>query len=462
MQVSKNIFRNYDIRGVYPTEINEDVALHLGRAFGTLLRKKFEFPRVVVCRDDRESSPSLSEHLIKGLLSAGCHVTDTGISVTPAMHFFTIKEDFDMGINVTASHNPKEFNGFRIDYRNARSFYGDLLLMIRFIVDHGDYTYGTGDLEVADLNKKYIEYLKKQFSFKKNLKVVIDCGSGATSEIATKLFENMNCHIFPVYCRYDSNFPKGVPDPENKLYMEDLRHYVLENGADVGLAYDTDGDRFGMVDDKGVVYDTDILLLLYAKHVLQKNPGKTVVYDVKCSSIVDEYITKYKGIPKVMRTGHPYFADEVEDNAILGAEYSGHIYFSDRYFGYDDGLYASLRLVEILDKSKKKLSEMMAEYPKRYSTNEIKVDCPDEDKFKVINLIKIDVMNNHKYQKMVDIDGIRVLVTKTGWFLIRASNTSPYLSIRVEGKDEEEKNHLLQIVRDAIKNVSIVKLNINF
>ncbi len=462
MQYSNNIFRNYDIRGIYPSELNEDTVFHLGLAMGTILRKKKEHPKVVISRDDRKSSPSLSRALISGFENTGCYVTDIGISITPVIHFLTTDSVFDMGLNVTASHNPKEYNGIRIDYRNAKSFYGDLILMLRFMLERGAYTTGQGKVESKDLTGKYIDYLVKSFKFNKKIKVVVDCGSGATSNVAPEIFKKLGCDVLPVYCRYDSNFPHGVPDPENRLFMHDLKHYVLDSGADVGLAYDTDGDRFGMVDEKGQMYATDQMLLLYSKHVLKKYPGRTVVYDVKSSALLDHYIKEFGGIPKVMRTGHPYFGDEVANKAILGAEFSGHIYFSDRYFGYDDGVYASLRLVEILSKSKQTLSEMMAEFPQRHSTGEIKVDCPDDMKFKVINILKIYLMKNIKYKKVVDIDGVRMLVTDSGWILIRASNTTPILSIRAEGKDDQEKEMLLQIIRDALKSVSIIKLDINF
>ena len=461
MEISNNIFRNYDIRGIYPSEINENIAVLIGRAFGTVLRKTIDSPKVVVGRDDRASSPSILENLIIGLVSTGCQVTDVGITITPAIHFFTVTEEFDMGINVTASHNPKDFTGFRIDYKNAKSFYGDLIMNIRFLIERGAYEYGEGTIEKKYLNVKYMDYLKKKFKFKTTPKIVIDCGSGATSHIAPKVFEDLGCKVITAYCNFDSNFPHGVPNPEDKLFMEDLSEHVLQSKAQVGLAYDTDGDRFGMVDEKGNIYDTDTLLLLFAKDVLKKNKGAKIVYDVKCSSTLDNYIARLGGVPQVMRTGHPYFTDAVEGDALIGAEYAGHIYFSDRYFGYDDGLYASLRLVELIDRSKKPLSEMMAEFPKRVSTGEMTVNCPDDLKFKVVNLIKIYVTKKVKYKHLVDIDGVRVVVSDTGWFLIRASNTSPYLSIRAEGENKEELESLLKIVRDALKSVSIIRLDLS-
>ena len=461
MEISRNIFRNYDIRGVYPDEINFEVSKQIGKVLGTHIWKK-GFNRVVVGRDDRPSSPEVSQALIEGIISTGCNVTDIGISITPVIHFLTCTQNYDLGVVVTASHNPKQFNGFRMDYRHAKSFYGDLILMLRFMIERQEILTGEGSLEEEDLNPLYIDYLTNKFDFKSSLKVVVDCGSGATSEIAPKIFENIGCDVVPVSCSYDSNFPKGVPDPEDTIFMKELREHVLANKANVGFGYDTDGDRFGVVDEKGNIYDTDMILLLFAEYILKKQPGRVVCYDIKCSSLVEQSIRDMGGVPKIMRTGHPYFAEEVQGGAVLGAEFSGHVYFSDDYFGYDDGVYASCRVLEILQKTNQNLSELMSKFPSRVSTPELKVSCSDHEKFKVVNVVKIYLMNNVPYKKIIDIDGVRADITDTGWFLIRASNTSPYLSIRAEGKDEEEKEMLLEIVRNALKSVSIIELDVNF
>jgi len=461
MEIPKDIFRNYDIRGTYPDEINYKNSKLIGKVLGTHIWKK-GFNKVVVARDNRESSPELTKALIEGLISTGCNVTDIGISITPVIHFLTCTQNYDLGIVVTASHNPKQFNGYRIDYRNAKSMYGDLILMLRFMIEREEFLTGEGTVEEKDLSPYYIDYLSDKFNFKSSLRVVINCGSGAASEVAPKIFQNIGCSVVLVNCAYDSNFPNGVPDPENALFMDEIKQHVLKNKADVGFGYDTDGDRFGVVDEKGDVYDTDMILLLFAEHTLKKYPGRIVCYDVKCSSVLDDCIREMGGVPKIMRTGHPYFAEEVQTRAVLGAEFSGHVYFSDDYFGYDDGVYASCRVLEILQKSGKSLSELMSKYPKKASTHEIKVDCPDSEKFKVINIVKIYLMNKIVYKKIVDIDGVRANITDTGWFLIRASNTSPYLSIRAEGKDNKEKEKMLEIVRKALKSVSIIELDVNF
>jgi phosphomannomutase/phosphoglucomutase len=461
MDVPKNIFRNYDVRGIYPDEFNEEIANHLGKAFGTRQVRKGQ-SRVVVGRDDRESSPSLEKALIEGLVATGCEVVDVGITLTPVIHFLTCTENFDLGLNVTASHNPKKFNGLRIDYKNARSFYGDLVLMLRFLIEQQEYVYKEGSLRQEDLNKKYLQFLKDKFKFSHQPKVVINCGYGAASEIAPQLFSESGCDLIPINCKYDSSFPDGVPNPENKKFTDELSQEVLDNKADVGFVFDTDGDRVGVVDEKGKYYSTDKLLLFFAEQILKKNPGAKIVYDVKSSNMLEKYIKQFGGEPEIMRTGHPYFTKKVEHEAILGAEFSGHVYFSDDYFGYDDGLYAACRVLQILNKVKKPLSEIMAKFPETASTEEIKVDCPDSLKFKVVNLVKIFVGKNFAYQTLVDIDGIRVVMSDTGWFLIRASNTSPYLSIRAEGKNEQEKEEMLKKVKEALASIDLVDLNLDF
>lgn len=461
MEIPKNIFRNYDIRGTYPNELNEELANHLGKAFGTRQVRKGQ-NRVVVGRDDRESSPSLSKSLIEGLVATGCEVVDIGITLTPVIHFLSCTENFDLGINVTASHNPKEFNGLRIDYKNARSFYGDLVLMLRFLIEQQEYVFKEGSSTQEDLNKKYLDFMIKKFNFSHKPRIVVNCGYGAASQLAPELFNRLGCDVVPVNCRFDSSFPNGVPNPENKKFIDELREEVLENKADVGFVFDTDGDRIGVVDEKGNPYSTDKLLLFFAEQILKKNPGSKVVYDVKSSNLLERYIKEFGGEPEIMRTGHPYFTKKVEHEAILGAEFSGHVYFSDDYFGYDDGIYAACRVLDILKKSQKSFSEMMSKFPKTASTEEIKVDCSDHLKFKVVNQAKIYITKNLNYLKLVDIDGIRVVMTETGWFLIRASNTSPYLSIRAEGKDEDEKQMMLNQVKKVLESVNLVELNLDF
>ncbi|HLB51768.1 hypothetical protein A3F07_01065 [candidate division WWE3 bacterium RIFCSPHIGHO2_12_FULL_38_15] len=453
--IKESIFRTYDIRGIYPTELNEEAAYSIGLALGTLLSCK-NIKNIVVGRDNRESSPSLCKSLIKGLLETGRNITDVGITLTPVIHFYTCTQDFDAGINVTASHNPKEFNGFRIDYRDAYSFYGDDIKNLYRFVKNGTVTEGKGIYKVADLFPRYKNYLKSRFNYESDTKVVIDCGSGASSNIAPQIFDDLGVKTVPIYCHLDSSFPHGVPDPENPLFMDDLEKKVLEEEADVGFALDTDGDRFGVVDEEGRSYSNDKVLLLFADYGVKEIKGKTVVYDVKSSQIVNDYLLEIGAVPKMIRTGHPFFTEEVKKGAVLGAELSGHVFFGDGEYGYDDGMFAACKIVEIMQKSGKKLSELLSKYPKTFNTHEIKATCSDEEKFKIIKEIS-DKLSKEAYS-VIKIDGVRVNITKTGWFLIRASNTSPYLSIRIEGNSKSEAQLMLDTV-DSILSVFNVNMD---
>ena len=463
MLISKKIFRDYDIRGIYPEDLDGEAAVLIGKALGTVFAEK-NIINVVVGRDDRESSPVLSKSLIEGLLSTGRNITYIDITLTPIIHFLTCQKGFDAGIMVTASHNPKHFNGFRIDLKNALPFYGeDIKKLWNFSNSTNPNTFhsGKGNYSEENLSLSYINFIKDKFKFKKKMKVVIDCGSGASSIIAPKLFGEMGLNVIPVYCSYDSNFSHGIPDPENPLFLDDLEKKVLENKADAGFGFDTDGDRFGFVDEKGKSYSTDQSLLLFAQDVLIGNKGASVLYDVKCSKVLSEVIPKLGGKPEMIRTGHPYFFKKtLVGEAVLGAEYSGHVFFSDRYFGYDDGIYAACRTLEIMDKTDQKLSVLMDIFPQRLSSPEIKLECSDENKFEVVEKLKTFFQSSGKFKKIITIDGVRVEVSDTGWFLIRPSNTSPYLSIRFEGKDEKEVKFLANQVLLSLSQYPEVKLDL--
>lgn len=455
MKVPKNIFRAYDIRGIYPDELNADVVEHLGKAFGTLLAEKVSKKsglRVVVGQDSRKSSPELTQRLISGLVSTGCVVVDVGISLTPIIHFLTCTKDFDAGIEVTASHNPKQFNGLRMDFKGAQSLAEEEILGLRELVESESYLVGDGSVEKADLFDEYLNWLKDHFSFDKSLKAVVDCGHGTTSYFVERLFKELKINVDPIFCTVDSEFPRGVPDPEKDEFMASLQDHVVTHSGDVGFAFDEDGDRFGVVDNSGNLYDTDMLILLFAKHVLKENQGAKIVFDVKCSNLLPELIKKWGGVPKMIRTGHPYFIEEIKNGAILGGEFSGHVYFGGEYFGFDDGIYAACKILEVLNKENRPLSEIMGEFPTRVGTPELKVACSDDKKFEVIKDIKAKILEKKSdFLDVLTIDGIRVLITDSEWFLIRASNTSPYISVRAEAQDEKQLQKILGGVKNGYK-----------
>jgi phosphomannomutase / phosphoglucomutase len=459
MDIKKEIFRAYDIRGIYPSELNEHSANLIAKALGTKLRHK-KYKQVVVGYDDRVSSLGLVNSVVDGLISTGIDVINTGITVQPAIHYFTMLEGIDAGINITASHNPGMYNGIKIDYKNAMPLYGEQLAELRDIAETGRFVSGKGKYVEKDLNSKYIEHVASKFKLKKHIKVVIYCGNGATSNIYPQVLEKIGANVIPLRCYLDSEFPAGLPNPESGNFSEELKAQVLESRAAVGVGFDGDGDRMGAVDEKGNFYRADEIFMLYIQDVLSKKLGATIGYDVKCSQIVADYITQLGGKPKMLRTGRSYILDELyNDRVLIACELSGHTYFKDHYHGFDDGIYATCRLLKIIDDSDAKLSFLMKQFPKTVSTPEIKVDCPDERKFLVVDAIVKDIdklhSSEHKFLDINKTDGVRVKVTPTGWFLIRASNTSPYLSIRAEGKDAKELQSILDLIARLLKRYSL-------
>ena len=380
MQIARSIFRQYDIRGIYSEEeaspeLNPVTGEHIGKAFGTYLIRNGQ-NKCVVGRDNRESSVTLSDSFIKGLTGTGVYVVDIGITLIPIIHHLTCTDYFEAGAMITASHNPKQYNGIKLDLNNADPLHGEGLQDLYRLVLEEDYEKGDGMREERDLLPVYLDYLKERFSFSKNNKIVIGCGNGATSLIAPQVLEALGCSVVPYNCSLDSSFPHGVPNPENPDFMKDLEKEVLEQKGVVGFAFDTDGDRLGVTDEKGVSYPNDRLLLLFARDILSRHPGGKIIYDVKSSQVVEEVVEDLGGIPKMIRTGRGFFINEVRDGAMIGSELSGHTYFADEYLGYDDGIYALCRVLRIMEETKKPLSELMEGFPQRVNTTEIKVDCP--------------------------------------------------------------------------------------
>lgn len=459
MTLTREIFRAYDIRGVYPSEINEKVAEKIGMALGTMLKTK-GYATTAVGFDDRESSAAVSNSLMTGLISTGISVINVGITVEPALHYFTFLDKIDSAVNVTASHNPGQFNGIKVDFKNAIPCFGDELLKIYDIVQSGNFSKGNGTYSEENLNLKYIEFISSKFKLKKRIKVVVYCGNGATSVIYPQVLENIGATVVPLRCYFDGSFPAGVPDPESENFYPELRAQVIESHAQLGVGFDGDGDRVGEVDEKGTSYRADEMLQLFAKDVLTKNKGATVIFDVKCSQTVENYIRQLGGIPKMMRTGRAYFLEEMYNGrALLGGELSGHTYFKDDFLGFDDGIYATCRLLKIMDETNEKLSKLMTQFPKMYSTPEIKVPCLDKDKFDIVSKLVKDIEVSKQFVSINEIDGARVTVSQTGWFLIRASNTSPYISVRAEGKDIEEVSIILEkIAKLLAKYNAILKI----
>ena len=393
------------------------------------------------------------------MLSTGCYVTDVGISLTPIIHFLTCIRDFDAGVEVTASHNPKEFNGFRLDYSNALSFHESDILNLHEISSDESYVSGVGKLFKQDLSQEYIDFIKSHFAFSTELKVLLNCGHGTSSYFVGRFFSELGVNFETVFCSPDSSFPLGTPDPERVDFMQIFAREIKKTDATVGFTFDTDCDRFGVIDCEGTVYSNDKMIWLLSKNLLKRSPGATIAFDVKCSGVLEDAILEWGGNPKRIKTGHPYHIDELKKGALLSGEFSGHMFVGDPFFGYDDGLLAACKVLEVLEEEKSSLKDLFSGYPKRVSTPEIKMVCPDEKKFKIIDEItkKVQKMEKHFLQVEI-IDGVRVKITQTGWFLIRASNTSPYLSIRAEGIDSHEVALLLSGVKDLLSKYSFLDL----
>jgi len=451
MQLNKNSFREYDIRGIYGLEIDENLFYHIGKAAGTIYRRK-NLTDVVLGMDNRVSSESLTKKLCEGLLGTGCNVTFVGTVPYPLIHFFTTTQGYQGGVYVTASHNTAEYNGVKVEFAKAAPIFGEGIQEIAGIVEKEAYMTGKGSFTEKDLIGEYVSYIKGKFSFEKKFKVVLNTGNGVTGGVAKEVLESLGVEVVPVNLELDGTFPNGTPDPEEPEFVEHTVSAVRESHADAGFGLDGDGDRFLMVDEKGKSYATDRALLLFSKHILSTNPGATIVYDVKCTSLAHDVILKYGGTPEIMRTGRSYFIKKVTaKEAVFGVEFSGHTYFGDKYFGYDDGIYAICRVLELMDTENKSISGLMEEFPERVSSPEIKVHCADELKFGVVEKIIEEVKASDNYTRKNFVDGVRANVSDTSWFLIRAKNTSPFLGIRVEAESDGELNSVKDRVNELLK-----------
>ncbi|ADL07588.1 phosphomannomutase/phosphoglucomutase [Thermosediminibacter oceani] len=444
-RINPNIFRQYDIRGVVGEEIDEEVAQTLGRAFGTFALRNGE-KKVVVGSDNRSSSPSLKRALIEGLMSTGCDVVDPGTVVTPVFYFSRIHYGINPGIMVTASHNPPQYNGFKVAFGHA-TLYGDDIQKIRVMMEKGEFESGKGKLSYIDPTEDYISTICDKIELSKSLRVGIDCGNGTASLFAEKLFKRLGVETHPIYCESDPSFPNHFPDPVKPENLKDLRELVLREKLDLGIGFDGDGDRIGVVDDTGTVIYGDMLMILYWREILPKHPGTTAIVEVKCSQALVEEIERLGGKPMFYKTGHSLIKAKMKEiGAVFTGEMSGHMFFADEYYGFDDALYAAARLLRILSRTGKKLSELLSDVPKYYSTPEIRVPCPDDEKFAKVEAIKEYF---RKRYPMIDVDGARVLFPD-GWGLVRASNTGPELIVRCEAKTPEGLERIKEEMQKAL------------
>jgi phosphomannomutase/phosphoglucomutase len=439
-----HIFREYDIRAVVDKELTLDEVVTLGRAMGTYLGRQGK-KRITLGRDGRLTSGAFREHLLKGLLATGAQVIDIGVCPTPLLYFSIRQLQADGGIMITASHNPPEYNGFKI-CSGPDTIFGADIQKIAHLAETGDFLSGRGTIQEDDVLPAYQDFVSKDIHLGGPLRVGLDGGNGTGGWLALPIIRKLGCRVFDLYCEVDGSFPHHEPDPTVPDNVKELVDLVLRERLDVGLAYDGDGDRLGVIDHLGNIIWGDQLLILFARDILQRRPGSIFLGEVKCSQTFYEDIPSRGGQAIMWKTGHSLIKKKMKEvQAVLAGEMSGHIFFADRYFGFDDAVYASLRLLEILSNTGKKIPDLLSGIPKTYSTPEIRVETSEENKFQLVEEVKNELARNHP---IIDVDGVRVLYDD-GWGLIRASNTQPVLVLRFEAQSPER----LEAIKDEMEGI---------
>ena len=438
MILLKNIFREYDIRGIYGEELDDETAYHIGRAFGTNLVRK-SIASTVVAYDNRLSSESLEKYLVQGLVDCGIKVIRLGLATTPMCYFAANYLNTNSSMMITASHNPKEYNGFKFSYNGIHNAFGKSVLEIYDLIEKNDYETGKGSIENVDIKPAYIDLVVNKLSFgPRKIKVVYDCGNGTSSVIADSIFDKIKDYIeaIPLFNVSDGTFPNHHPDPCVEENLTILKEKVKETHADLGVGYDGDADRVGFVDELGTFIPIDKFLAVMWDYLYDKVDKKECLFDVKCSKTLEDELVKLGVKPVEYRTGNSYtrYASS-EGNYPLSGELSGHVYFRDKWPGYDDGIYAGMRLIELLSNSDRPLSSYLNNLEHYYSTPELKVKVDDSKKFEIVDKIK-DYCISKNYN-IITIDGVKVKFD-TGFALVRASNTGPNITMRFESKTEEE------------------------
>lgn len=444
--IDSSIFRAYDIRGIVGENLTQETAYWVGRAVGSQSIEQGEY-NVAVARDGRLSGPELSESLIQGLVEAGCHVTDIGMAPTPVLYFATHTLEATTGVMVTGSHNPANYNGLKIVIAGETLANERITNLYERIVNK-DLSMGSGSVEENNLLPVYAERICSDVALAKSLKVVIDCGNGVAGVIAQQLFERLGCEVIPLFCEVDGTFPNHHPDPGKPENLAQLIEAVQHNQADLGLAFDGDADRLGVVTNQGEIIYPDRLMMLLAKDVVSRNPGADIIFDVKCSRRLAALISGYGGRPIMWKTGHSLMKAKLkETGALLAGEMSGHIFYKERWYGFDDGLYSAARLLEIIALDSRTSAQIFSAFPSSHSTPELTIDVTDESKFEIIE--KLNSSAQWGEGKVNTLDGIRVDYP-TNWGLVRASNTTPTLVLRFEGDTEEDLNAIINIFRKQL------------
>lgn len=444
--MNRQIFREYDIRGVIDKDLKPEIIHALGRAFGTTVRRNGG-KTVSVGYDARQSSPSLHESLTNGIRATGMDVVSIGLVPTPLLYYSIYHLHTDGGVMITGSHNPPEFNGFKLNLGKG-SIYGAGIQALADLIEKNDFETGAGSIKKVDVIEDYIKMVKSKITLSSKPRIVIDAGNGCGGIFAPRLMRELGCEVVELFCDVDGTFPNHHPDPTVPKNLAHLIAKVKETGADAGIGYDGDADRIGVVDEKGDILFGDQLMIIFARDILTRKPGAAVVYDVKCSKNLEEDIRKHGGRPLINATGHSLIkARLVKENAELAGEMSAHIFFKEDYYGFDDAIFATARFVRIMSQTQIKVSQFLADTPKVYNTPEIRVDCPDDVKFGLIADITAHFKKTHE---VIDIDGARVDFGGGSWGLIRASNTQPVLVLRFEAQSEKALAATKKAIHDKL------------
>ncbi len=452
--INSNIFREYDIRGVVDIDLTDEVVDLLGKGYGTYL-KNHNAQKISIGGDVRLSTERFLKVFTKGIRSTGINVINIGQIPTPVQYFSMFHLQVDGGVMITGSHNPPDFNGFKLSL-NKSPVYGSEIQELRKIIEKNEFSSGNGSYEEINLIDEYIDDISENIKLNRPIKVVLDSGNGAGALVAHKLFKKMGVETIDLFDTPDGNFPNHHPDPTVVENIQDLIKTVKDNGADIGIGYDGDADRIGVVDENGEIIWGDKLLIIFGREILKTHPGADIIFEVKCSQALPEMIKKFGGNPVMWKTGHSLLKKKMkETGAPLAGEMSGHLFFADRYYGYDDAIYASARLVELLSNTNKKISDLLADIPKYFTTPEIRVETKtDDEKFEIAKKAKEYFSKEYE---VIDVDGVRILFSD-GWGLVRASNTQPVLVLRFEANTEKRLEELKDIVVEKLKEFGDINI----
>jgi phosphomannomutase/phosphoglucomutase len=450
--VSKSIFKAYDIRGIVNEDLTIETVVLIGKAIGSESIDRGE-RGIVVGRDGRTSGPDLMNALVEGIKSTGCHVVKIGMIPTPVLYYATYSKGASSGVMITGSHNPPNYNGFKMMIA-GETLSGERILNLYERINNHNFHQGQGTSTTIDIQEDYLNRVTSDISIKRPLKIVVDCGNGVAGHLAPKLFEALGCEVVKLFCHIDGNFPNHHPDPSKLENLNDLIAEIKAEKADLGLAFDGDGDRLGVIDEKGNVIWADRQMILFSRDVIHRNPGAKIVFDVKCSSLLSKDISNQGGRPILSRTGHSFIKAKIkEESALLGGEMSGHIFFKERWYGFDDALYAGARLLEILSSRNESCSEIFSELPDSFNTPEINIHFDKQgDQFDAMEKLKKTA--NFNEGVLTRIDGIR-LDYEDCWGLVRPSNTTPCLVLRFEAETEVSLKRIREEFREWLERTGI-------